>query len=89
MIWFLHFNCDNNHRDCITRYINTFIYLFIFIIYIMIDNESQITFEFNSTFSRLFTSIANVFLKVKLDYSNQQLTLIKIQITRMIEKKQI
>ena len=52
----------------------------------MIDNESQTISRFNSTSSRLFTSTTNVFLKVKLVYSNQQLTLIKTQITRMIEK---
>ena len=52
----------------------------------MIDNESQITSKFNSTFSRLFTLATNVFLKVKLVYSNQQLTLIKTQVTRMIEE---
>ena len=52
----------------------------------MIDNESQTIFKFNSTFNRLFTSTINVFLKVKLVYSNQQLTLIKVQVTRMIEE---
>ena len=52
----------------------------------MIDNENQITFKFNSTFNRLFTSTTNIFLKIKLVYSNQQLTLIKTQITRMIEE---
>ena len=52
----------------------------------MIDNESSTIFESNSSSSRLFTSTTNVFLKVKLVYSNQQLTLIKTQITRMIEE---
>ena len=52
----------------------------------MIDNESLTIFKFNSTSSRLFTSTTNVCLKVKLVYSNQQLILIKTQITRMIEE---